>query len=108
MPKDPTRGLIRALSTLLKRVRACWMSALALYLAKPVDEFSMLTTADQQALATVLRRGDVLLSAGSTRCAELVKRLTQSRWSHVSMYGKLTEWRRFADDSRPAGPYTVS
>ena len=52
----------------------------------PFDEFSMLTTADQQALATVLRRGDVLLSAGSTRCAELVKRLTQSRWSHVSMY----------------------
>ena len=29
---------------------------------------------------------DVLLSAGSTRCAELVKRLTQSTWSHVSMY----------------------
>ena len=86
MPKHPTRGLIRALSTLLKRARACWMSALALYLTKPVDEFSMLTTADQQALATVLRRGDVLLSAGSTRCAELVKRLTQSRWSHVSMY----------------------
>ena len=86
MPKHPTRGLIRALSTLLKRARACGMSALALYLAKPVDEFSMLTTADQQALATVLRRGDVLLSAGSTRCAELVKRLTQSRWSHVSMY----------------------
>ena len=86
MPKHPTRGLIRALSTLLKRARACWMSVLALYLAKPADEFSMLTTADQQALATVLRRGDVLLSAGSTRCAELVKRLTQSRWSHVSMY----------------------
>jgi ABC-type transport system involved in cytochrome c biogenesis permease component len=79
MPKHPTRGLISALSTLLKRARARWMSALALYLAKPVDEFSMLTTADQQALATVLRRGDVLLSAGSTRCAELVKRLTQSR-----------------------------
>ena len=86
MPKHATRGLIRALSTLLKRARACWMGALALYLAKPVDEFSMLTTADRQALATVLRRGDVLLSAGSTRCAELVKRLTQSRWSHVSMY----------------------
>ena len=62
------------------------MSALVLYLTKPVDEFSMLTTAEQQVLARVLRRGDVLLSAGSTRCAELVKRLTQSRWSHVSMY----------------------
>ena len=77
MPKHPTLGLIRALSTLLDRVRACWMSVLARYLTKPVDEFSMLTTADQQALATVLRRGDVVLSAGSTRCAELVKRLMQ-------------------------------
>jgi hypothetical protein len=86
MPKHPTRGLISALSTLLKRARARWISALALYLARPVDEFSMLTTADQQALARVLLRGDVLLSAGSTRCAELVERLTQSRWSHVSMY----------------------
>jgi hypothetical protein len=86
MPTHLTRRLIRAVSTLPKRARACWMSALALYLTKPVDDFSMLTTADQQALATVLRRGDVLLSAGSTRCAELVERLTQSRWSHVSMY----------------------
>ena len=58
MPTHPTRGLIRALSTLLKRARACWMSALALYLAKPVDEFSMLTTADQQALLEPGRRGD--------------------------------------------------
>ena len=41
---------------------------------------------DRQALAAVLRRGDVLLSAGNTRCAELVKRLTRSTWSHVSMY----------------------
>jgi hypothetical protein len=86
MPKHPTRRLINALSTLLKRARACWMSALALYLAKPVDEFSTLTTVDRQALAAVLRCGDVLLSAGNTRCAQLVKRLTRSTWSHVSMY----------------------
>ena len=86
MPKHATRGLISALSTPLKRARARWMRALALYLAKLVDEFSMLTTADRHALARVLRRGDVLLSAGSTRCTELVKRVTQSRWSHVSMY----------------------
>jgi cell wall-associated NlpC family hydrolase len=86
MPKHRTRGPIRALSTLLKRAGARWVGALALYLAKPIDEFSMLTTADQAALATVLRPGDVLLSAGSTRCAQLVKCLTQSTWSHVSMY----------------------
>jgi cell wall-associated NlpC family hydrolase len=62
------------------------MSALALYLAKPLDEFSTLTSVERRGLAAVLRRGDVLLSAGNTRCAELVKRLTQSTWSHVSMY----------------------
>jgi hypothetical protein len=61
------------------------MSALAVYLAKPLGDLS-LTNAHRQSLATVLRRGDVLLSAGNTRCAELVKRLTRSAWSHVSMY----------------------
>ena len=32
----------------------------------------------------ILDRGDVLLSAGNTRVAELVKRITRSTWSHVS------------------------
>jgi len=37
-------------------------------------------------------RGDVLLSDGNTRVAALVKRMTQSTWSHVSMYvGPLDE-----------------
>ena len=77
---------ISAISALPGHVRARVIRALTLYLAKPFDEFSMLTTVDRQALATVLRCGDVLLSAGNTRCAELVKRLTRSTWSHVSMY----------------------
>jgi len=79
----------RPLSTiarLLESARNHAMSALALYLARPLDEFATLTTTDRRALAGVLRRGDVLLSAGNTRCAEVVKRLTQSTWSHVSMY----------------------
>jgi len=86
MSKRVTLGLIGAISSLLERACAVAMSALARYLASPFGEFSTLTSTDRQALATVLRRGDVLLSAGNTRCAELVKRLTQSRWSHVSMY----------------------
>ncbi len=86
MPKHPTRGLISALSALLEHARARVIRALTLYLAKPFEEFSMLPTVDRQALAAVLRCGDVLLSAGNTRCAELVKRLTRSTWSHVSMY----------------------
>lgn len=37
-------------------------------------------------LAPVLHRGDVLLSDGNTRAAALVRRLTRSAWSHVSIY----------------------
>jgi len=77
---------IRAISALLEHARARVIRALSLYLAMPFEEFSTLTTVDRQALAAVLRCGDVLLSAGNTRCAELVKRFTRSTWSHVSMY----------------------
>ena len=71
---------------ILERARSRATSVLALYLARPLEEFPALTSADRQALAAVLRCGDVLLIAGNTRCANLVKRLTQSTWSHVSMY----------------------
>lgn len=70
----------------VERARAFAISALARYLARPVGEFSTLTATDRQALAVVLRRGDVLLSSGSTRCAALVRRFTRSVWSHVSIY----------------------
>jgi len=40
----------------------------------------------------VLRNGDVLLTEGNTRAAALIKRITRSTWSHVSMYvGPLEE-----------------
>jgi hypothetical protein len=86
MSKRATLPLIGAISTLLECARAVAMSALARYLARPLGEFSTLTSTDRQAVAAVLRRGDVLLSSGNTRCAALVRRLTQSTWSHVSMY----------------------
>jgi hypothetical protein len=79
-------GRSGAISGVIERARVSAVHALVLYLAKPVGEFATLASTDQRALATLLRRGDVLLSAGSTRCAELVKRLTRSSWSHVSMY----------------------
>ena len=92
MSKRVTLGLIGAISSLLERACAVAMSALARYLARPLGEFSTLTSTDRQAVAAVLRRGDVLLSSGNTRCAALVKRLTQSTWSHVSIYvGPLEE-----------------
>jgi hypothetical protein len=91
-------GIIRELPwvaaalTLLTRMRTRVIGELALYLAQPVKHSSPATTADPQSLAAILDRGDVLLSAGNTRVAALVKRMTQSTWSHVSMYvGPLEE-----------------
>ena len=54
---------ISAISALPGHVRARVIRALTLYLAKPFDEFSTLTTVDRQALAAVLGRGDVLLNS---------------------------------------------
>ena len=79
-------AVLDSVSKVVDRGRARAMSALALYLARPVDHFATLASHDQEALAAVLHRGDVLLCAGNTRCAEIVKRLTRSNWSHVSMY----------------------
>ena len=68
------------------------IGALVLYLAKPVKHASRSTTADLQSLSAILRCGDVLLTEGNTRMATLVKRITRSSWSHVSMYvGPLEE-----------------
>jgi hypothetical protein len=94
-----TAGIIRELSSvvavltlLLARIQACLIGALVLYLAQPVKRYSSPTTAAPESLATILDRGDVLLSEGNTRVAALVKRITRSTWSHVSMYvGPLEE-----------------
>lgn len=86
IPNRLGRSLKGTVVRLLERLRTGAASAIALRLARPLDEFSTLTTADRQALAAVLRRGDVLLSAGNTHFAELVKHFTRSAWSHVSMY----------------------
>lgn len=92
MAKRAPVGPIGVKSCLIEKARVRSMNALARFLAKPLGEFSTLTKRDQQALSKVLRRGDVLLSSGNTRCAALVKRLTRSTWSHVSMFvGPLAE-----------------
>jgi hypothetical protein len=88
------RSMLAAISGIVGRIRARIVRAFVLYLAKPVSSFATLTSADLSALAAVLHRGDVLLSAGNTRCAVLVNRVTRSTWSHVSMYvGPLDDGR---------------
>jgi hypothetical protein len=62
------------------------IDAVVFYLAQPIKHDSPAKTADPQSLAAILDRGDVLLSDGNTRVAALVKRITRSTWSHVSMY----------------------
>jgi hypothetical protein len=71
---------------ILVRLRSRLIGALASYLAQPVEHYSPATDADPQSLSAVLHHGDVLLSDGYTRVAALVKRITRSSWSHVSMY----------------------
>jgi hypothetical protein len=84
--RRPGRGLAAASSRIIEQIGARILRAFVLYLAKPVDALATLTRSDLQTLAEVLDRGDVLLSAGNTRCAALVERVTRSTWSHVSMY----------------------
>jgi hypothetical protein len=72
--------------TRLARIRDGVVRALVLYLVQPMKDCSPEASADPDSLAAVLDRGDVLLTDGNTRCAALVKRLTGSAWSHVSIY----------------------
>jgi hypothetical protein len=85
------RRVLHTLST-LAHLRAHLLAALADFLTRPVKRYSPATTTDPGSLSAILRNGDVLLTEGNTRAAALVKCLTQSTWSHVSMYvGPLEE-----------------
>jgi hypothetical protein len=70
----------------MARVRAVLLRALVAFLTAPVKGYSRSPVLDPESLSMVLRHGDVLLTEGNTRAAALIKRLTRSTWSHVSMY----------------------
>ena len=77
---------------LIFQIRARLLAALAVFLTQPVKRYSPAITTDPESLSAVLRNGDVLLTEGNTRAAALIKRITRSTWSHVSMYvGPLEE-----------------
>ncbi len=59
---------------------------LARYLAQPVKGFVPLATADPGAFLRALRPGDIVLVDGNTRVSTAIKYLTQSTWSHSSLY----------------------
>ena len=71
---------------MLTRAPSRLLAALTLYLAQPIKHSITDPSADPQCLASVLKRGDVLLTHGNSRFAALIKCVTRSPWSHVSMY----------------------
>ena len=71
---------------MLTRAPSRPLAALTLYLAQPIKHSITDSSADLQSLAAVLKRGDVLLTHGNSRFAALIKCVTRSPWSHVSMY----------------------
>src|SRR5712672_935679 len=77
---------------LISDMRVRLLAALAVFLTQPVKRHGPAMTTDPETLSAVLRHGDVLLTEGNTRAAALIKRITRSTWSHVSMYvGPLEE-----------------
>lgn len=73
-------------TSVMSRLRNRLISAVALYLARPVRHSGASASADPQSLASILRPGDVLLTDGNTRAAALVRLITRSSWAHVAMY----------------------
>ena len=76
---------VDAVSTLLMRARTRFVDALVLYLSQPIKN-SIPVLTDGQSMPTGLNRGDVLLSRGNTPLAALIRRITQSQWTHMSIY----------------------
>jgi len=77
---------VAAVLALVAQMRARVIDKLVDYLTGPSKPYTPDITADPGSLAAILHRGDVLLSDGNTRFAALVKCITRSPWSHVSMY----------------------
>ncbi len=60
--------------------------ALARHLAKPRPGLSSLATSPPDLLSAALQPGDVLLVEGTSRFSSAIKYLTQSTWSHTSLF----------------------
>jgi hypothetical protein len=60
--------------------------ALARYLSTPRPNVQTGIASDPKKLLAALRPGDVLLVEGSTRISVAIKYLTQSTWSHSTLY----------------------
>src|SRR5258708_23959188 len=59
---------------------------IAAYLSKPIRQGTQGATHSYEFLAATLRPGDVLLVEGDTRISVALKYLTQSPWSHATLF----------------------
>jgi hypothetical protein len=59
---------------------------LADYLTRPLRHYQPYATIDGERLLGLLQPGDVLLVEGNTRVSTAIKFLTQSTWSHASLF----------------------
>ena len=59
---------------------------LAGYLSQPRQQGTQVATSTPELLHRTLRPGDVLLIEGNTRISVAIKYLTQSTWSHTTLY----------------------
>jgi hypothetical protein len=59
---------------------------LAAYLSQPIERETQVATSSPSELASVLKKGDILLVEGSSRISATIKYLTQSTWSHAALY----------------------
>jgi hypothetical protein len=59
---------------------------IARYLGKPEAGYHELEPGRADALAAVLKPGDVVLIEGNSHIAGIIKYLTQSTWSHAALY----------------------
>jgi hypothetical protein len=60
--------------------------AMVTYLTGTVANYQRRVPNDLEQLKAILKPGDVLLVEGNTRISQIIKYLTQSSWSHATMY----------------------
>lgn len=70
----------------LKRLRRRFIDTCSQLLTKPLGNYVQRVPNDLQQLRRTLRKGDVLLVEGDQRVSQVIRYLTQSSWSHSSMY----------------------
>ena len=85
-------GIVRELPSIalglamLSRMHSRLLAAVTLYLARPIKHSTANRDSFPQSLAAVLHRRDVLLTQGNSQFAAVIKCLTRSPWTHVSVY----------------------